>query len=150
MDAAVSVPAGRVAVIAHRKKSIGGGLDELRKLIADEGFDDPIWHEVSKSRKARKRARRAVKEGADLVLVWGGDGMVQRCVDGLAGAHATVAVIPAGTANQLAGNIGIPTDLARGCADSLPWFAQAARPRQVERRALRCHGRRRIRRPDGQ
>ena len=111
MDAAVSIPAGRVAVIAHRKKSIGGGLDELRKLIADEGFDDPIWHEVSKSRKARKRARRAVKEGADLVLVWGGDGMVQRCVDGLAGSDAAVAIIPAGTANQLAGNLGIPTDL---------------------------------------
>ena len=112
MDAAASVPPRRVAVIAHRKKSIGGGLDELRKLIADEGFDDPIWHEVSKSRKARKRARRTVKEGADLVLVWGGDGMVQRCVDALAGSDAVVAVIPAGTANQLAGNLGIPTDLA--------------------------------------
>src|SRR4029077_15322569 len=85
IDAAASVPALRVAVIAHRKKSIGGGLDELRKLIADGGVDDPIWHEVSKSRKGRKRARRTVKEGTDLVLVWGGDGMVQRCVDALAG-----------------------------------------------------------------
>ena len=150
MDAAVSVPARRVAVIAHRKKSIGGGLDELRKLIADEGFDDPIWHEVSKSRKARKRARRTLKDGADLVLVWGGDGMVQRCVDALAGSDAAVAVIPAGTANQLAGNLGIPTDLAGGRADSVPRFAPAARPRQAERRTLRCHGRGRIRRPDGQ
>jgi diacylglycerol kinase (ATP) len=111
MDAAVSAPARRVAVIAHRKKSIGGGLDELRKLIADEGFGDPIWYEVSKSRKARKRARRALKDGADLVLVWGGDGMVQQCVDALAGSEAAVAVIPAGTANLFAGNLGIPTDL---------------------------------------
>jgi diacylglycerol kinase (ATP) len=111
MDAAVPAPARRVAVIAHRKKSIGGGLEELRKLIADEGFDDPIWYEVSKSRKARKRARRALKDGADLVLVWGGDGMVQQCVDALAGSDAAVAVIPAGTANLLAGNLGIPTDL---------------------------------------
>ncbi len=111
MDAAVPAPARRVAVIAHRKKSIGGGLDELRRLIADEGFDDPIWHEVSKSRKALKRARRTLKDDVDLVLVWGGDGMVQRCVDGLAGSDAAVAIIPAGTANQLAGNLGIPTDL---------------------------------------
>ncbi len=111
MDAAASVPALRVAVIAHRKKSLGGGLDELRKMIADEGFD-PSWHEVSKSRKARKRARRTLKDGIDLVLVWGGDGMVQRCVDALAGSDAAVAIIPAGTANQLAGNLGIPTDLA--------------------------------------
>lgn len=111
MDAVVSAPPKRVAVIAHRKKSIGGGLDELRKLVAEEGFDDPIWHEVSKSRKARKRARRTLKDGVDLVLVWGGDGTVQRCVDALAGSDTTVAVIPAGTANQLAGNLDIPTDL---------------------------------------
>jgi YegS/Rv2252/BmrU family lipid kinase len=111
MDVAVSAPVRQVAVIAHRKKSIGGGLDELRKAIADEGFDDPIWHEVSKSRKARKRARRTLKDGVDVVVVWGGDGMVQRCVDALAGSDTTVAVIPAGTANQLAGNLGIPTDL---------------------------------------
>jgi YegS/Rv2252/BmrU family lipid kinase len=110
MDAALSAPELRVAVIAHKKKSIGGGLDELRKLIADEGFDDPVWHEVSKSRKARKRARHTLKDGIDLVLVWGGDGMVQRCVDALAGSDAAVAIIPAGTANQLAGNLGIPTD----------------------------------------
>ena len=150
MDAAVSVPPRRVAVIAHRKKSIGGGLDELRKLIADEGFDEPIWHEVSKSRKARKRARRTVKDGVDLVLVWGGDGMVQRCVDALAGSDAAVAVIPAGTANQLAGNLGIPTDLPEAVRDSLPRFAPAARPRQAERRTLRRDGRGRIRRPDDQ
>ncbi|MHC9293181.1 diacylglycerol/lipid kinase family protein [Mycobacterium sp. LTG2003] len=112
MAAASSASPQRVAVIAHRKKSLGGGLKELRKLIADEGFDDPVWHEVSKSRKARKRARRTVEDGVDLVLVWGGDGMVQRCADGLAGSDATVAVIPAGTANQLAGNLGIPTDLS--------------------------------------
>jgi diacylglycerol kinase (ATP) len=112
MNAAVPAPPRRVAVIAHRKKSIGGGLDELRRLIADEGFDDPIWHEVSKSRKALKQARRTLKKDVDLILVWGGDGMVQRCVDGLAGSDAAVAIIPAGTANQLAGNLGIPTDLS--------------------------------------
>ena len=107
----VAAPPKRVAVIAHRKKSLGGGLDELRKLVAEEGFDDPVWHEVSKSRKARKRARRVLDDGVDLVLVWGGDGMVQRCVDALAGSDAAVAIIPAGTANQLANNLGIPTDL---------------------------------------
>jgi diacylglycerol kinase (ATP) len=101
----------RVAVVAHRKKSIGGGLDELRKLIADEGFEDPLWYEVSKSRRARKDTLRALKGGADLFFVWGGDGMVQRCVDALAGTDATVAILPAGTANLLAGNLGIPDEL---------------------------------------
>src|SRR5919199_3661672 len=100
-----------IAVVAHRKKSVGGGLGELRRLLADEGINKPLWYEVTKSRQAPKKARRALKEGAELVFVWGGDGMVQRCVDALAGSDATVAIVPAGTANLLARNLGIPEDL---------------------------------------
>jgi YegS/Rv2252/BmrU family lipid kinase len=101
----------RIAVIAHRGKTLGGGLAELRRLLADEGHDKPLWYEVPKSRKARKKAARARKEGVELVFVWGGDGMVQRCVDALAGSDVPVAILPAGTANLLAGNLGIPADL---------------------------------------
>jgi diacylglycerol kinase (ATP) len=43
--------------------------------------------------------------------VWGGDGMVQRCADTLAGTGIPMAIIPAGTANLLASNLGIPHDL---------------------------------------
>ena len=45
------------------------------------------------------------------MFVWGGDGMVQRCVDALAGTEAAVAILPAGTANLLASNLGIPKDI---------------------------------------
>jgi len=101
----------RVGVIAHRKKSLGGGLDELRKLITDEGVDELLWYEVPKSRKAPKRVRRALDQGVELLFVWGGDGMVQRCTDALAGSGVPVAVVPAGTANMFASNLGIPEDL---------------------------------------
>lgn len=101
----------RIAVVAHQKKSLGGGLDELRRLLADEGVEDPLWYEVPKSRKARKKVRHALGEGAEHFVIWGGDGMVQRCVDALAGSGATVGIIPAGTANLLAANLGIPEDL---------------------------------------
>jgi diacylglycerol kinase (ATP) len=102
-----------VAVVAHQKKTFGGGLDELRRRItAQPEVDNLLWFEVPKSRKAAKKARRAVKEGADLVFVWGGDGIVQRCVDALAGAKVDIAVVPAGTANLLAANLGIPRDIA--------------------------------------
>ena len=100
-----------VAVIAHSRKSLGGGLPALRRLLADRGIDDPGWYEVPRSRLAPKKALRAVKDGADLLILWGGDGTVQRCLDALADCEVTVAVIPAGTANLLAGNLGIPTDL---------------------------------------
>src|SRR5947208_7428321 len=102
----------RIAVVAHRGKTFGGGLEELRRLLAEAGYPDPIWYEVPKSRKAPKRVRKARKAGAELVFVWGGDGMVQRCVDVLAGSDVAVAILPAGTANLFAGNLGIPTDLA--------------------------------------
>jgi YegS/Rv2252/BmrU family lipid kinase len=105
----------KVAVIAHRRKTLGGGLDELRRLITDEDVDDLLWYEVPKSRKAPKRVREAVEAGPDLLIVWGGDGMVQRCLDALAGSKGgskiPVGIIPAGTANLLATNLDIPQDL---------------------------------------
>lgn len=101
-----------VAVVAHSGKSFGGGLGELRDVLAREGFSDPQWYEVAKSRQAPKYARRALAGGADVIFVWGGDGTVQRCIDAVAGESATIAVLPAGTANLLATNLGVPTDLA--------------------------------------
>jgi diacylglycerol kinase (ATP) len=96
-----------VAVVAHASKSLGGGLPELRRLLAAEGVVDPLWYEVDKSRKAPAVLRKALDKGADLVLVWGGDGMVQRAVDTLAGSDVTLGVLPAGTANLFATNLGI-------------------------------------------
>ena len=101
-----------VAVVAHAGKSLGGGLDELRDLLARGGFVDPLWYEVAKSKHAPARAREAVAGGAELVFVWGGDGTVQRCIDALAGTGTVIAILPAGTANLLATNLGVPDDLA--------------------------------------
>jgi len=101
-----------VAVIAHKNKNLGGGLVELRQVLADRGFPDPLWYEVPKSRAAPKRARQAVAEGADLLFIWGGDGTIQRCVDAVAGEAVSLALLPAGTANLLANNLGVPINLS--------------------------------------
>ena len=108
----------RVAVIAHSGKSLDGGLDELRRSLHRRGVD-PRWYEVPKSKKAPKCVRRALDDGAELLFVWGGDGMVQRCAHEAAGTGATLAVIPAGTANLLATNLGIPKDLEAAVAIGL-------------------------------
>jgi diacylglycerol kinase (ATP) len=102
-----------IAVVAHREKTLGGGLDELREALEGRGVDAPIWYEVPKSKRAPRRVRQALDDGAELVFVWGGDGMVQRCADVMAGSGVPLAVIPAGTANLLAGNLGIPADIDR-------------------------------------
>jgi diacylglycerol kinase (ATP) len=101
-----------VAVIAHKEKTFGGGLSELRSVLAKKGFADPLWYEVSKSRQAPDRVRQALAEGANLLFVWGGDGTVQRCVDAAAGTAANLAILPAGTANLFAKNLHLPTDVS--------------------------------------
>ena len=109
-----------MAVVAHAGKNLGGGLGELRRRLAEAGHAKPIWIEVPKSRKAPKAVRRAVKKGARLIFIWGGDGMVQRCIDALAGRKKVdIAIVPAGTANLLATNLGIPRDLAGAVAIGL-------------------------------
>lgn len=100
-----------VAVVAHRKKTLGAGLDRLRVLITEQDVGDLLWFEVPKSKKAPKKVRKALKQGADLVFVWGGDGTVQRCADAMASSGVPMAILPAGTANLFATNLGIPLDL---------------------------------------
>jgi YegS/Rv2252/BmrU family lipid kinase len=100
-----------IAVVAHQRKTLDGGLDELRRRLTDAGPDKLIWHEVPKSRKAPKQVRKALKAKPDLLVVWGGDGIVQRSLDVLAGSKTPVAIIPAGTGNLLATNLGIPHNL---------------------------------------
>ena len=101
----------RIAVIAHAGKRIEGGLPQLRRTLEAQGVADPLWVEVPKSKKAPKQVKRLLERGADHFFVWGGDGMAQRCIDALAGSAATIAIIPAGTANLLASNLGIPKDI---------------------------------------
>jgi YegS/Rv2252/BmrU family lipid kinase len=101
-----------VAVVAHARKSLGGGLPELRRELAREGVTDPLWYEVEKSRHAPEYARRAAGKGVAVLFVWGGDGTVQRCIDAVAGTDTAVAILPAGTANLLAANLDVPHDLA--------------------------------------
>lgn len=105
----------RIGVIINEGKQLGGGLEELRAALADSGHADPPWYEVPKSKKAPKKVKQLVEdEGVDRLLVWGGDGTARRCIDTvLHEGYDDVAIgfLPAGTANLLALNLGIPEDL---------------------------------------
>ena len=108
-----------VAVVAHAGKTFGGGLLELRRELERQGVADPLWYEVPKSRKAPAHVERAIEKGAELLFVWGGDGMVQRCIDALDGARTAIAIVPAGTANLFASNLEIPQDIEAAVAIGL-------------------------------
>ena len=103
--------AGTVAVIAHAGKTLDDGLPGLRRELAEQGVDDPLWLEIAKSKEAPPQVERALEAGAELIVVWGGDGTVQRCLGVVAGSSAALAIVPAGTANLLATNLEIPRDI---------------------------------------
>jgi diacylglycerol kinase (ATP) len=101
----------RPAVVAHAEKMLGGGLPELRKLLAEEGFSDPLWFEVPKAKRAPQAVESALAAGADQILAWGGDGMVRRCINALGDTQVPLGILPAGTANLFASYLGIEADL---------------------------------------
>jgi diacylglycerol kinase (ATP) len=62
---------------------------------------------------ATELARDAVERGADLILVLGGDGTVNEVANGLAYADVPLGILPAGTANVLAMELGLGSRLER-------------------------------------
>jgi diacylglycerol kinase family enzyme len=93
-------------------------MDLLRRTIcsglAEAGWPEPAWFETTPEDSGQGVAARAIKEGAELVFVCGGDGTVMACVTALAGTDVAMAVLPAGTGNLLASNLGLSTDPATG------------------------------------
>ncbi len=66
---------------------------------------------VTRKKDVRERTARAVQDGVDVVVAAGGDGVVLQVVQKLAGSPVALGVIPLGTGNLLAGNLGIPKKL---------------------------------------
>lgn len=55
--------------------------------------------------------RRAVESGAPRVLVAGGDGSIATAAEALRGKRCELAILPGGTLNHLAQDLGLPSDL---------------------------------------
>jgi len=103
----------KVAVVAHAGKTVGGGLPELRRTLAEAGVTDLLWTEVPKSKRAPAAVTKALEDGAELILAWGGDGMARRCVNALEDAEVPLAIVPAGTSNLFATHLGIERDIGQ-------------------------------------
>ncbi|MEB3198773.1 MAG: YegS/Rv2252/BmrU family lipid kinase [Candidatus Sericytochromatia bacterium] len=67
----------------------------------------------------RRAAREAIDERVDVVVVVGGDGTVNAVANVLAGSETALAVVPAGTANDLARALNIPLNPRGSCQSIL-------------------------------
>ncbi|MEO6808708.1 MAG: diacylglycerol kinase family protein [Isosphaeraceae bacterium] len=72
-------------------------------------------HETSGHENLAELARSAVDQGCDLIVAAGGDGTVSGVAEGLIGSRASLGIIPLGTANVLARELGIPVNLEAAC-----------------------------------
>ncbi|MGZ4495522.1 MAG: YegS/Rv2252/BmrU family lipid kinase [Nocardioides sp.] len=80
----------------------------VTKMAIEAGWSAPTWHETTAEDPGRSMAEQAAIEGAEMVLACGGDGTVRTVCAELAGTGISVGVVPAGTGNLLARNLGIP------------------------------------------
>jgi diacylglycerol kinase family enzyme len=91
----------------------------VRRVMDDHGWDEPLWLETTPEDPGRGQAESAVSAGIGLVLACGGDGTVTACAEGITGTGIPLAIIPMGTGNLLARNIGLPMGLEEALAIAL-------------------------------
>jgi diacylglycerol kinase family enzyme len=102
------------------------------EALTSRGFHDSLWLETTEDDAGHTMAKRAIQETVDLVVVAGGDGTVRVVCAELARSGIPVAVLPAGTGNLLARNLGIPLDLYAALAALLDGTERRIDSVQVE------------------
>jgi len=80
-----------------------------RSILASAGFDVTI-RTTTAAGDAKRFASEAVHSGVDLVVAWGGDGTINEAASALVHTTVPLAIVPAGSGNGLAADLGIPFD----------------------------------------
>lgn len=78
--------------------------------------------------EAADLTRAAADDGCDLVVSYGGDGTLMEVVNGLMGTGLPLGILPGGTGNAVAAELGIPTNLA----DAVRVIATSATRRRLD------------------
>jgi diacylglycerol kinase (ATP) len=102
----------------HRRFS---DVEQAARILANAGILTELAPTTARF-SATSIARQAVDQRIDMVIACGGDGTVNEVVNGLAGSQVPMALLPAGTANILAKELGIPWDIP-GAARLIPGSA---------------------------
>lgn len=123
-----------MAVVLNPAKR--GAADARRAIAAavHRDRDELVVFETTVAEPGATQARRAVTDGCDTVVVAGGDGTVREVALGLCGTGTPMGVVPVGTANLFARNLGLPRRPRR----AVP-IALAGPPRRIDCGMARLH-----------
>lgn len=103
----------RVAVILNPIKV--GDADDFKakvlEVVEREGWNPPMWLETTVEDPGQGQAVAALEAGVDLIVTAGGDGTVRAVCEEVARTGVAVGILPLGTGNLLARNIGLPLNL---------------------------------------
>ncbi|MFL9839475.1 diacylglycerol kinase family protein [Sphingomonas sp. ST-64] len=108
-----NLPIPRQAVLIVNAKSRRGAalFDQAREKIEAAGIELIGAHPVRDPSKLNEKVREAVRSGAPMVIVGGGDGSLSGVVDDVVGKDVVFAVLPFGTANSFARTLGLSLDI---------------------------------------
>jgi YegS/Rv2252/BmrU family lipid kinase len=109
----VNLRGARIAAIVNPHSGGGGSRHDVPLVFAAlRGLGYEVEElQTEAAGDATRLAREAVAAGFDLVAAVGGDGTVNETINGLAGSETPLVVIPTGTVNVLAMELGIPLEL---------------------------------------
>lgn len=115
----MTLVARRVVLIVNTRSRKGRKLfRHARKMLFERGVALHGAHAVRRPADLPRMVREAVADGADFIIVGGGDGSLSCAVDHVAGKDVVFGVLPLGTANSFARTLSIPQDL-EGAIDVL-------------------------------
>ncbi len=107
--AAPSAPARAVAAVVYNpiKVDLPRLKASVRTAEQHAGWDTSLWFATTKEDSGEAATKLARAQGADLVLAAGGDGTVRGVAQGLRDSGIPLALLPSGTGNLLARNLGL-------------------------------------------
>jgi diacylglycerol kinase family enzyme len=107
-------PRRRVAALVYNPIKVDAPVlrDTVARIAAEAGWAEPLFYETTIDDLGDDVTRQALHDGADAVLVAGGDGTVRAVSEAMAGSGIPLTIVPSGTGNLLARNLKLPLDVA--------------------------------------